>query len=601
MGRQAPQPVPDSAPAPSTPEEALLRAASAWTGRLARTLKTCRLYDRGNPTAVHFREELAATLVPLLKEHGPLTLTFTSNDVLCGAASLYPARSRDDNLGAHFYRDGIRALTFLPGIEPRELDVLVDAVLRVTGRAGDDVDLVTLLWDAELTHVNVDNVSTVASVDVDGGEAGECAGGARLMPWPGGGAGSGAPGAMTAAGAAGPGAPGTEAPAGDADPGDAGPEPRSDDWIATDGVEQAEAALVELEALALLEIDRFRSEYDVESQGSAIEGALTLIRECQASGASQADHEELDRFVLRLLPEAIATGAWAEARQAVELLANWPSGAAALEGVLGELGQPGSPVTTSAIREVDRQGAQGVQAFLDLARDLGPPAIEWLMRILADSGQKRTRRPLARLLADLVRDNPERLAPWLTDSRWYVVRNVVHTLGFVGGPAVVGLLKAASAHPERRVRQEVIAALAQVEPRVARDVLLGMLEEAEPAVFCAALHRLSSARDPEVAGTLLRLVLAPEFHQRPAEEQRALYSCLARAAGDEVLPQLEAQMHEGRWFSSGHEARRRSLARCIARIGTPAAHETLQRGARSRNGGVRAACSEALGGSPSHE
>ena len=125
-------------------------AAAAWTARFARTLKNCRLYEAGNPAVLRLREELATSLAQLLDEHGTLTLRCTSSDILCGETSLYPARSREDNLGMVFFRDGIRAVVFSPGIPPGEVDAFLDAVLRVTGRAADDEDLVTLLWESNL-------------------------------------------------------------------------------------------------------------------------------------------------------------------------------------------------------------------------------------------------------------------------------------------------------------------------------------------------------------------------------------------------------------------------------------------------------------------
>jgi len=42
---------------------AIVNAASAWTAGRARTLKSCRLHDGGDPTVLRLREELAASLV----------------------------------------------------------------------------------------------------------------------------------------------------------------------------------------------------------------------------------------------------------------------------------------------------------------------------------------------------------------------------------------------------------------------------------------------------------------------------------------------------------------------------------------------------------
>ena len=52
----------------------------------------------------------------------------------------------------------------------------------------------------------------------------------------------------------------------------------------------------------------------------------------------------------------------------------------------------------------------------------------------------------------------------------------MHILSWIGGPHIIGLLQTAIRHPDARVKQEVIAALGTVEPRLARPLLLRMLD-----------------------------------------------------------------------------------------------------------------------------
>src|SRR5206468_2521904 len=68
---------------PTPEQDAAIKAAGGWVHQLARTLKTCRLYDSGNPTALRFRQELAGSLERILEEHGAMTLRFTADDVQC--------------------------------------------------------------------------------------------------------------------------------------------------------------------------------------------------------------------------------------------------------------------------------------------------------------------------------------------------------------------------------------------------------------------------------------------------------------------------------------------------------------------------------------
>jgi hypothetical protein len=90
------------------------------------------------------------------------------------------------------------------------------------------------------------------------------------------------------------------------------------------------------------------------------------------------------------------------------------------------------------------------------------------------------------------------------------------------------------------------------------------------------------------------LMIEPSFELRAADEKHAIYSTLGSTGGDEVIPELEAEMLKGGWFERVNEAHRQTIARCLARIGTPMARMVLESGARSRRAQVRDACVEAL-------
>jgi hypothetical protein len=293
-----------------------------------------------------------------------------------------------------------------------------------------------------------------------------------------------------------------------------------------------------------------------------------------------------------VLREAIAIGEWHTAREALRLLRlaepDW-----SVEAFFEALSAHAGPVLRRTVQALDAQEEAGIEGFLALARDLGAPSAEWLMHVLADSRQKRARRPLARTLAELLRDNPERLLPWLSDERWYVVRNVVHILGWIGGDAVAGYLQTASRHPELRVRREVVAGLAQASPDAARPMLLDMLAAAEPRLVPTILQQLSTDAHPTVADRLISMMRDEQFAGRSDDEKRAIYHALA-AQGERVLRSLEDELHRGGLFARGLDAHWQSVARCVARIGTSEARDILGRGTRSGRAGVRKACELAL-------
>jgi HEAT repeat protein len=564
-----------SAPEAASKElDTAAKAVAAWVQQLGRTLKTCRLYDGNNPTVIRFREDLGAALSRLLEEQGAVTLKFTSEDVLYEEVSLYPARSRDDNLALPFHRDGIRGLTFSPGVEEREVDALLDSILQVSGQNFGQDDLVTLLWEAGLTHIDVDYVPSDG--DIGGGEV--QGSDETLVPWP--------------QGDAEPEKSEGETPVATVSEEASGATGRSDDWTTGDLTVEIEAGFAELDSMSSWEIERFNKEFVAEHEVSATTTALAVIRAALACEVTAEDRAEFQQFTPRLLRMTLAKGAWLEAREALELMRG--DGGVSLAALMQELLQPITVSTT--VEHLDQQDAQVVLDFIEFAKALGDPGIDLLNAVLGESQQRRNRRLLAEAMAELCRDHPERLAPYLTDRRWYVVRNIVHILGWIGGNTIVGMLRTALKHPEPRVRYEVVAALGQVEPNAARPVLIKALEGADTRMFCAVLHQLSAEKDAGAARLLLGHLQDPAFEQRPGEERRAIYSALSAVGGDEVVAELEAELVKGNWFARGQEAHRQSVARVLARIGGPAARLVLERGALSKRGPVRKACEDAITG-----
>ena len=559
-------------------QQAAIKAASAWINLLSRTLKTCRLYDGANPTVARFRDELFASLDHLTEEHGALIFKITSDDVLYDGTSMYPAKARDDSLALPFYRDGIHAITFHPGVDRRETDAVVDALLKVTGQNVGDDDLVTLLWEAQLSHVEMEYVPAEGDLGVNvGAEV------ASPVPWPQQGA--------TDASATDDGTSSSTA----ATATDGGQTTRSDDWSTGDLTIEVEAAFAELETLMEGETHRFCAQHDAEHAQSLVESAIAIANACLASKVQPGDRDELARFLPRALRQSVSDGAWRQAGTTLALLNRCESREWSSETFAQELMQPIS--ITAAVEKLDQQDSHSVKEFMDFAREMGEPAVDLLNLVLGESKVRRTRRLLAEAVTELCRSNPERLAPWLSDPRWYVVRNIIHILGWIGGPQIVGLLQTASRHPEAKVRHEVVSALGQLDLKVSRPLLIKMLDGAATRLFSLILHQLSSRRDSATSRLLIGFLQDPKFEQRPIEEKRAIYSALSATGGDDILPELEAELLKGNWFTRTQETHRHAIARCIARLGTPAAKEVLERGAQSKRSAVRKACEEALAGS----
>src|SRR5262245_44631693 len=340
------------------------------------------------------------------------------------------------------------------------------------------------------------------------------------------------------------------------------------------------------------EVPRFMQEFDAERRVTPATAAMAVAHACLNADPNDDDRKEMGRFLPRVLRASIAAGAWGDAREAVLLVRECGSGEWSDERFTQELLQPVS--VTRAAEMLDTQGPAALSEFVALASELGPVALDWLTLTLSECQTRMARQIVAEAIAVRAQDDPTRLAPWINDPRWYVVRNVVHILGWVGGAGVVPLLQNAVKYPDPRVTAEVVTALQAVEPRLARPVLIRALEGADAKLFCQILQQLSAARDPAVARYVTAFIAQERFLQRAVEERRAIYAAIASTGGDEIVPDLEAAMNGGNWFDREQEVHRHAVARCLSRIGTPKAIAALEAGAQSRRAPVRQACEAAL-------
>ena len=572
-------------PDPRTLEEETPHAdARRWVHHFARALKTCRMYEQAENAVVdRFLDDLTSTLAAFHARWGPLVLRFSSDDVQCDEVSLYFARSREDNLALPFYRDGIRGMALRAGVTREEIEALIAAVVQVTAPNAADDDLVTLLWEAHLGHVDIDYVPAAGDVntgsDLDDEEP---------MPWP-----EPQPEPVPEA------APSDSEVVGVEEETSGEHTARSDDWTLRELTTEVEAGFAELDALAEAEVKRFHAEYEAEHAVPVTTTAIAVVQAYTAAGGDTSDSTELGRFLPRVLRESVANGHWLEATETLAMLDRYGKGVWSRETFVQELMQP-ITVADSAAR-LDRQEPEQIVDYIEFARACGESDIDLMVSALGQCESRRVRRLLSETLVQRCKARPERLASWLSDPRWFVVRTVVHLLAAIGGDQIGGLLAGLTSHPEPAVRYALTAALAHVPYTQARSMLLELLAYDDTRTFCSALQVLGTRRDPGVATALVQILQRSDFERRPGAERRAVFHALASTGTDAVAADLEAELYRGNWMSIASDDHRLAVARCLARIGTPACLQALHRGATSKRASVRRACDIARSGPISRE
>jgi HEAT repeat protein len=195
-----------------------------------------------------------------------------------------------------------------------------------------------------------------------------------------------------------------------------------------------------------------------------------------------------------------------------------------------------------------------VRACLQLlADDLVAP----LVRILGSESRGVVRAMVCDLLASISADRVKELGAFVTDPRWYLVRNVADVLGRVRNPEAVAYLSQLVRHPDYRVRRETLNALISSATEDAQTLVAGFLEDPDERLRMRALESLDTWEAWKAMPKLVAIVERRDPWNRQFEMKRAALETLARLGARQCLPSIN-KIARARfaWGARGRELRR---------------------------------------------
>jgi len=129
---------------------------------LGKAFRAYQLYDENNPVRQRFLESLRQAFLGLWEEVERLTLTVEEDRIVLAGQDIYKSENRGDSLAFLFYKDGVREITFLPGLEGDELVRFLDVLQRARKLLPEGDDLLTVLWEEDLQFFQYQYVDFLA-------------------------------------------------------------------------------------------------------------------------------------------------------------------------------------------------------------------------------------------------------------------------------------------------------------------------------------------------------------------------------------------------------------------------------------------------------
>ncbi len=533
------------------------------------------------------RESAVDLLRQLVGTHGGWQLRFRPDEVLLGDERVIGASprtgSREDAVAAPetrlpflFYRDGIRSLRILPTLPQEEALEFFDALVTGCNEKAQTDDLVTLLWQANLSHVIVEasplEQTFFLAEPAPGGTVARAPGGE-----PGVTGGAGGAEVRVALGSS------TAAPGLHVD--------TFDDWPLVAGSVDVREAFERLEANAeaacRMTLDQWTSENDGDWDQRVSEWFTTLV----ASDPSEDTRSAFACASATWTTGMIQQHQFARAAVALQLLDRLDADRANAATTLARgLAHVDGADLADALDEADPEDHG---RFAALMVQLGEDAVPLTYAVMACATRSRVRAAAATALCYRCAERPKLLERFLEETRPEAMLNLVFVLGQIGGSDVVPMLQTVAKHADSRVRRQAVLSLGGVPEAERTPVLLDELARLDPHILSTTLGMLARQRDENVTRFILGLVTEPEFEGRSEDVQRTLFSALGEVANDTVVSALDKILNRSHGWLGRRTYTQFAAALTLRRLGTPAARRVLDLGLQSRDGSVRSACVDA--------
>ena len=139
---------------------------------LGKARRAQQLYDENNPVYQRFVFQFGEALTGLWEDVDRVQVQVEEDRLIWLGEEVYRSDSRTDSLAFLLFKDGIREVTFLQGLEGDESITLLQILNRARDLRPDGDDLLTLLWEYDLQFFTYHYVDLLVE-GLDLPEAGE--------------------------------------------------------------------------------------------------------------------------------------------------------------------------------------------------------------------------------------------------------------------------------------------------------------------------------------------------------------------------------------------------------------------------------------------
>jgi hypothetical protein len=565
-------PVPEGV---ETDEELIL--VRDLTSSFIKAIKAFRFYPPDNPTLKGFREQLLKKFQFFFNKYPAFVLQVGEYDLSFKNRILYENKDVKTSLAFSLYKDGLREIRFMKGIEEWEVQGVIDILKHSEAINPLEDDIVTLMWEKDFMHISylatdefLEETPVVIPDNVEQFRR-------NLVFKP-------------------------LAHHVEVELTKEGAEEGIDlDEVLTKVIEEPLPFVSDRSVYFLGpdEVEGLRKEVESEVDPIFIFNVTDTLFEILALEKETEPFQDAVKILIKVLDAFLTLGEFTKASELLKrvyiILKTYDLQDWQIEGIGKIIVEAGDGVRVERIgRVLEREEVplEHVSTYLSL---LQKNAIKPLIKLLGELKNSKVRRVFCDALSEIGKNHIELFTPFIEDRRWYLVRNIVYILGRIGKEQAFPYVQKAFNHEENRVRREAIQALGLIGGPKAIGLLVKALTDNDVRIRCMAAINLGKVGKKTGLIPLLEVVQSKDFYKREPVEIRAFFNAIGMVGSNEAVPVLQQLLERKSWFGRGKSDEIHiGAANTLAVIGTPEARAILEEGKNSKDESIREACTQAL-------
>ena len=525
--------------------EEKVKSTKALIQTFLQTLKAFRLYEADHPILSKFSERVRNDFNQYFDEFDSFSLQIGEHRLYYRGKVVYENQDIKESLAFVFYKDGIRELQFLKGLEFKEMMDFLNIVRKSDFLNRMEDDLVTLLWEKEFSHITfitVDEFLEGSGIYVPATEEDLIKRSEYKGSWD--------------------------------EPTQEKVEQRQDQSSqvpVAEGLEQAinpapGQSLAQACQLTPEEKETIHREAQQEQQPEYIYVLIDNLIEILLHLGEDVDAYEnmisyFDRVIEYLLEQKEVGKAVTLLKSLNDMMESMVLKDKQIFAIRRILEKSSSSKHIELLGKVIKgNGEVHSESILQYFQFFTKQAVEPLCVLLGEIESGKWRKVICDQVAELSQEDIQPLVRFLSDPNPFLVCLILYILGRTGDPAALKVLESLVTHANGKVREETLQVLNKYGEK-SKALIQKFLNDSEPKIRAKAALLLARHAKAEAVKPLMELILSEDFYKRHYEEKISFFRALSETGSKEVIPILKKIARKRKWFQ---KAKWNEMRQCAA-------------------------------------